>query len=185
MNPCSYYKQYSLIGVKKHGRKPTKKDLPESFVDLMEKMGFEFSDYNEWINGCIGISRGCGTEYVARFDFKQGIFIAKEEERFGRIKTLGLEELPMRNMFFQIPDTHGGGQMRYASDVDERIPRFRDYLKESSFSINSTKDGLEVRKDFVREYCGCLWGGCIEVSPYEPYGEELVRLCKHYKKQPQ
>jgi hypothetical protein len=180
MKPFSYYKQYSLRGIKRNKRKPSKEDLPPTFVDLMERMGYEFSDYNEWVNGCIGISRGCGTDYIARFDFKQGIFIAKEDERLGRITTLKLEELPMRNICFQIPETPGGGQMKYQSDINERIPKFRDYLTECSFVIATKSGRPEVSKQFSKKHCAELWGGCIEIFPHEPWGEELIRLCKDY-----
>lgn len=182
MEPFSYYRQYSLRGVVRHGRKPSKRDLPKEFVDLMERMGFKIDNSTEWVENCIGISRGVGTDYIARFDFKEGILIAKEEEKLDRIKPLGLEKLRLRNVCFQIPDTYGGGSMMSQSDINERIPEFRDYLEANSFCINTmTRGSPEVRKKFVTRRCGELWSGCIEVFPNEPWGEELYRVCKEYR----
>jgi hypothetical protein len=181
MKPFSYYRQYSLVGISRNSRKPSKEDLPEPFVKLLEHMGFEIEEHPDWMKDCLGISRGVGTQYIARVDFKQGIVIALEKENLGKIRPLGLEELPMRNICFSIPDTYGGGTMHSERDIEERIPRFRDYLKKCSFELITGASYPEVKKKFTGKKCGELWQDCIEVFPYEPYGEELVRLCSEFK----
>jgi len=181
MEPFSYYKQYSLFGIKRKNKNPSKRDLPKRFIKVMETMGFKIERAPKGEDNCLRISRGVGTEYFARVDFEQGIVIAKEEENLGKIKTLGLEEIPMRNICFQIPDTYGGGSMATESDIEKRIPRFRDYLKEYSFEICTDEDSHLVKKMYAGKKCGVLWFNCIEVFPHEPWGEELVRLCEEYE----
>lgn len=182
MEPQSYYRQYSLVGIRRrYGTKPSKSDLPENFVDLMERMGFEIEDSPEWMENCLGISRGHGTDFIARVDFNEGIVIAKAEERLNRIRTLGLEELPLRSVCFSIPGTYQGGSMQSDNDVEKRIPKFRDYLKKHTFKIITSIGNPDVEKVYATRKCGELWGGCIEVFPHEPWGEELVRICKEYK----
>ena len=178
-----YYKQYSLSGVRRDKEIPSKKDLPEAFVDLMERMGYKIEDSPNQEKDSISISRGVGTEYVARFDFEEGIFIAKTKEDFGRITTLGLEELATpREVFFEIPETYGGGSMMEKRDIDERIPKFRDYLEKYSFDIEIEYVKCpSVKKRFATKKCGELWMGCISVFPNEPWGEELYRLCERWE----
>ncbi len=169
------------MGIVRRNKKPSKKDLPKKFVDLMEAMGFKIEESPKWKKNCLAIGRGGGTEYFARVDFKHGIVIAKEEENLDRIETLGLEELPMRDVCFEIPDTYGGGVMMSRLDIEERIPRFRNYLESYSFEIITGADNPQVKKKFATEDCGGLWHGCITVHPYKPWGEELVRICEGYK----
>ena len=191
MRLIQYYKHYSLSGVKRHKKTPSKEDLPEAFVDLMKRMGYEVEDSPKWKKDCIAISRGAGTEYVARYDFKKGVFIARVDENLGRITTLGLKELTTpREVFFEIPETETCSKdwMLYQKGrgIDERIPKFRDHLNEHDFYIK-TKYGAypSVVKKFLVRKSGELWEsqgeGCISVFPSEPWGEELYRLCKEYK----